>query len=426
MPNAKKLKKVLSRFPRKSGIYMMRNKHNDIIYVGKARDLKQRVSNYLNKALDNKTMALMNQVKNIEYKTTASETKALLLESRVVRERQPKYNVRLRDDKSFPCLAVSREEFPRVFLTRELDADKNREFDYLGPFISSGNLRAALKSLQRIFRFRTCNNLQKKGCLLYHIKLCSAPCLNLISHEDYQENIQLLKEFLQGNMDELKSSLVKKATTAAGQGNAKKAYGYRYQMDMIDRLGSREPAVPAVDKSAGLKEIQQALGMKEPPYLMAAVDISDIKGTAAVGAVVTFRDGIPDKDGYRRYRIKTAIEGQADDYYRIREVMSRYVNRKIAEQHNFPDIILIDGGKGHLAAVAGIFNSGILKPGIKMPVLLALAKKKEMLYICRKDKIDGLSIPAEGMKILQYLRDEAHRFAQAYHHLLRKKALVRK
>jgi len=177
------------------------------------------------------------------------------------------------------------------------------------------------------------------------------------------------------------------------------------------------------DKLSGIKAIQCALKMDQLPRFMAAIDISDIKGTAAVGAIVTFYDGLPYKDGYRRYRIKTAIEGQADDYYRIKEVITRYIQRQLNEKNSFPDIILIDGGKGHLNTVIEVLYN--IKDRTKLPIFIALAKKNEKLYTFENGKIKEISISEKGMKIFQYLRDEAHRFAQAYHHLLRRKALIK-
>ncbi|MFH1226491.1 MAG: GIY-YIG nuclease family protein [Planctomycetota bacterium] len=427
----KRLRKSIGDFPEKPGIYMMRDRGNDIIYVGKAKSLKHRVASYFNKALDNKTLALMSRVKDIEYKTTGSEIEALLLESRFVRDTQPKYNMRLRDDKSFPVIAISKDEFPRVFILRERGIEKDKGVEYFGPFINVKNLQSALKILQRIFRFRVCRRMDnKKGCLLCHIGLCSAPCLGKISQADYQSDIELLKHFLDGDADEHKSVLLSKIKNAEFQGRAELVVKYRRQMDIFNRMtqgnAPREQMLNP-DKLSGMEAIQRELGMVQLPRSMVATDISDIKGTAAVGAIVTFIDGLPYKDGYRRYRIKTAIEGRADDYYRIKEVMTRYIRRQIEENNNFPDIILVDGGKGHLRTVADVL--GNIKSNVKgltLPILAALAKKNETLYTVKDGKIKETGVSSEGMKIFQYLRDEAHRFAQAYHHLLRRKALVKR
>ncbi|MBI4834013.1 MAG: excinuclease ABC subunit UvrC [Planctomycetes bacterium] len=436
-----KAAKKTGELPEQPGVYLMKDRRKRVIYVGKARNIRQRVSNYYHSAAqsDPKTAALMRQVKSIDYLATDSEVDALLLEAHLVRDIKPKYNIQLKDDKSFPLIGVCRstersrrsrsDDFPRVIITRQRG---NKDIDYYGPFISTGDLRSGLNSLQKIFKFRTCKlsikekNPIQKPCLLYHINRCVAPCIGKISKKDYKDIISLLDEFLSGNKKKVLRRLSKKMEEASALRDFEHAAEYRDRINALKgittegRMGEfYEGALAAINPSERLKNLQSLLGLDKPPRKIEGIDISDIKGNEAVGALVTFIDAEPFKNGYRKYKIKTVAEGEADDYARMREVIRR---RLFDTENELPDILLIDGGKGHLSITEKVFAEEKISP----PLIVGLSKHKGD-HIVTNDKAPKVITPklltkyAAGFKLLQYIRDEAHRFAQKYHHYLREK-----
>lgn len=430
-----------NKFPHQPGVYLMKDRHQRVLYIGKARDLRQRVSHYSAPRrnigdLDPKTHTLLSRVKKIEYLTTDSEMDALFLEARLVRDIKPKYNVNLKDDKTFPLLAIGRtDDFPRVFITR---ARGKPDLTYYGPFTNAGDLRSAFKSLQRIFKFRTCRRKiapptpsvpsnRSRPCLLYHIKQCVAPCIGRVSKKDYQDLIRSLEEFLGGDKDKLINRLTEAMHQASQQQDFERASSYRAQVNGLKGIAGEgkmaefyEGALAAITPSQRMRYLQKLLKLPQPPRRIEGLDISDIKGREAVGAIVCFIDGEPFKGGYRRYKIKTVTEGEPDDYQRMAEVVRRRFRPGDTLTDDMPDILLIDGGPGHLSVVAQVFQ----ELGISPPEVLALAKYEgDHLYRLGKAKPLALSSEASGFHFLQYVRDEAHRFARRYHHYLRRKQL---
>jgi excinuclease ABC subunit C len=424
--------KRTAQLPEQPGVYLMKDRRKRVIYVGKARNLKQRVSNYYQSVAesDPKTSALMRQVKDVDYLATDSEVDALLLEAHLVRDIKPKYNIQLKDDKSFPLIGlVKTDDFPRAIITRQRG---NKEIDYYGPFINTGDLRSGLKSLQKIFKIRTCKlsltegATHQKPCLLYHINQCVAPCIGKISKKAYKEIIGLLDAFLRGKKEKVINRLTKKMEEASLRKDFEYAAGYRDQINALKgitaegRMGEfYEGALAVINPSERLKNLQSLLGLDKPPRKIEGIDISDIKGNEAVGALVTFIDAEPFKNGYRKYKIKTVAEGEANDYARMREV----VRRRLFDQENeLPDILLIDGGKGHLSITETVFA----EKKISAPLIVGLSKHKGD-HIVTNDKAPKVITPklltkySAGFTLLQYIRDEAHRFAQKYHHYLREK-----
>src|SRR3989339_1267637 len=332
--NHGKLSGKITRFPRTSGVYFMKNASGKIIYVGKANNLRFRVRSYFHGALDVKTQSLMREVNHIAYSKTASDLDALLLEARLVRELKPKYNIQLTDDKSFPLLAVTKEEFPRVFITRE--RGKNN-IVYYGPFISSSDLRGAFRTLQRIFRFRVCKHKMGNGksCLLAHINLCLAPCLGKISPALYQEDIISLEDFLKGSKASLNKRLARLMNQASQRLDYETAVFYRDQIRALDNISETGKLGPFYEEAflvetprQKLRFLKETLGLTSEPGHIEGIDISDIKGTQAVGSVVVFIEGEPDKNLYRRFRIRQVAEGMADDYSRVREIVKRRLTPK--------------------------------------------------------------------------------------------------
>jgi len=426
---AKKVKEKTSKFPRTSGVYLMKNSAGKIIYVGKAANLRSRVRSYFQSHLAPKTASLMAEVNNITFRKTESELDALLMEARLVRELHPKYNIQLTDDKTFPLLAITEEEFPRVFITRERG---RRGIRYFGPFINSTDLRYAYRTLQRIFKFRNCRYKKyPKNCLLKHINLCLAPCAGKISPADYGESIRALKGFLSGNKADTKKRLTNRMQEASQKQEYESAAIFRNQLralenlSQVGKLGSfyEEPLLTA-SPTEKIKAIQETLGLAKLPTHIEGIDISDIKGTEAVGSVVVFIDGEPANHLYRRFKIQETPEGVANDYSRIKEVLRRRITKLISEKTNV-DIILIDGGIGHVKSAYSVLQNLTKesRAAIGNPALAGLAKgtKTETVFLIRNNEIVRFRLK-DNIRLLAYVRDEAHRFAQKYHHLRRSRS----
>ncbi len=424
------LKEKIAGFPDKPGVYLMKNAKGVVIYVGKAKSLRDRVRSYLYPDKDTRTKVsvMMSQVDDIEHVEAETDVDALLMEARLIKDIQPRYNETLKDAKTFPYIEVTLgNDFPGVFFTRYADRKKSRFF---GPFTDARGLREALHLTQRIFKFRTCTldireddgrRRFNRPCLLYYIDCCTAPCSAYVSREDYLANIRMFCRFMEGNRKPILSELRSKMEAASAALQFERAAVFRDQIKALESLGRRgefgefpEVSVgPIVDPKDGLVELLERLELPDMPRTIEGVDIASIAGQECVGALVKFIDGIPFKPGYRRFRIKT-VKG-VDDYAMIAEVVARRYTRLMDEA--FPDIVLIDGGLGHLHAA----KEALDRTGVKPPVLMAIAKREELLYV--EGRNDPLKLPrnSAALRLLQHVRDEAHRFAQHYHHLLREK-----
>ncbi|GAB6167261.1 excinuclease ABC subunit UvrC [Thermostilla marina] len=428
-PAARKVKN----FPHAPGVYLMKDAAGVVIYVGKAKDLRNRAGSYFLKAAaeDPRTARLVQEICDIDYLEADSEVDALLMEARLIKDIQPKYNKELKDDKTFPYLEiVMREDFPRVRFTREPQSSGTRLF---GPFASPRALRGAIQVMQKIFRFRTCNLDIEEGderwrwfrpCLLASINQCTAPCNLRISKEDYRRDIRRLIRFLEGGKTQLLSELRREMKQAAAELRFEDAARIRDEITLLEKLDERgkldehvQPEVFHVDPKKGLEGLRRVLKLAETPRTIEGVDIAHLAGTETVASLVRFIDGLPFKPGYRRYRIRS-VQG-VDDYASIREVIARRF-RVHEDADPPPDILLIDGGKGQLHAALEALGRRDFRP----KVVLSLAKKNEEIYLPGIEKPLRLSRHAFALRLLQYVRDEAHRFAQHYHHLLRKRRQI--
>ncbi|MBI2933690.1 MAG: excinuclease ABC subunit UvrC [Planctomycetes bacterium] len=427
------LREKAATFPETPGVYIMKDACGRVVYIGKAKSLRARVSSYFRGDAEPKVRAMMEQVADIEFLEALSEVDALIVEARLVRDTQPKYNVRLKDDKSFPLLAITRfDDFPKVWTVHETD---DVDAERLGPFLSGWELREAVKVLQRIFKFATCRLEMReeddkrrffRPCLLYSIGRCTAPCAARISKEDYAANVESLRQFLLGDRSKLRGDLERRMKVAAKQLEYERAAELRDQIHALESLEKRgtpleylEGDITPIDPQDGLEELARVLGLPAKPRTIEGIDIAHLAGEETVGSLVSFLDGVPFKSGYRRYRIRT-VTG-IDDYASIREVVRRRFTRLKEEERVIPDIFLIDGGAGHLqCAVDELAKMDVAR----RPVMLSLAKREETLY-----RHDGqprevrLEKAAPALRLMMYVRDEAHRFAQYYHHLLREKTL---
>lgn len=419
-------------FPQIPGVYLMKDDTGQVIYVGKAKNLRSRASSYFHKAaaIEMRTANWVGEIADVDYLQCESEVDALLVEARLVKDIQPRHNKDLKDDKTFPYLQITTgEDFPRVEITRKPRATGVKLY---GPFPSAGSVRGALQVLQRIFKFRTCELDIEAGdqrwrwfrpCLLASIKQCSAPCNMRITREEYRKDIRRLQMFLEGNKQRLLSKMQEEMTEYSKSLNFEQAARIRDEIQMLESLDRRgeldthaQPEVFYVDPRRGLAGLRKVLGLKETPRTIEGVDIAHLGGNQTVASLVQFIDGLPFKPGYRRYKIES-VAG-IDDFRSIHEVVARRFRRKSDEGEMFPDILLIDGGKGQLSAAVAAFET----QGITPPTLLSLAKRDEEIYLPGKSEPLKLSRHSFGLRLLQYVRDEAHRFAQHYHHILRGKA----
>lgn len=423
--------KVRSKFPATPGVYLFQDAAGRVIYIGKAKNLRARAGSYFLKAAadEHRTRDLVREVYDIDYMDAESEVDALLLESRLVKDIQPKFNKELRDDKTFPYLQITtHEDFPRVEITREPKATAAKLY---GPFTSVYALRGALQVLQKVFKFRTCSlDIEAdderwrwfRPCLLASINQCTAPCNLRIDREDYRKDIARLRTFLEGGRTKLLREMRAEMQDASSELRFEKAARLRDEINLLERLDERgeleedvQPEVFYVDPKKGLAGLQKVLKLPEQPRVIEGVDIAHLGGNETVASLVQFIDGLPFKPGYRRYRIRE-VEG-IDDFASIREVVSRRFQRLADQDEAQPDILLIDGGKGQLSRGMEAFAS----LGIEPPTVISLAKKEELIYVPGRSDPLRLSRNAFALRLLQYVRDESHRFAQHYHHLLRRK-----
>lgn len=422
-------------FPTGPGLYFMKDADEKVLYIGKAKNLRSRVSSYFQPSANLRQTRgpwiaeMIEKVASVSYLETPTEVEAILQEARLIKDIHPPYNTDLKDAKTFPYVEITtRQPFPGVYITRQPQDVRNRLF---GPFTHVRDLRTAMAMLQKIFKFRTCHleiseNDPKRRffrpCLLYHIRQCTAPCADKVSKADYRRQIRDFIQFMKSGRAKTIDHLTRQMQLAAKQQQYELAAQYRDQirlLENLDKQGFGDPSIQpesfAIDPAAALPGLQRLLNASQPIRIIEGFDIAHLAGAETVGAMVQFIDGKPFKDGYRRFKIKT-VEG-VDDYACLKEVLTRRYRHAQAGEELWPDAILIDGGMGQLHAAQEAFR----QMGAPMPNLMALAKKEEILYIAGQNKEIRLPSTHPVRKLLQYIRDEAHRFAQHYHHILRRK-----
>ena len=430
----------MKEIPTGSGLYFMKGPAEKVLYIGKAKNLRSRVSSYFQESADllssrgPKIAEMVNKVESIDYIETKSEVDAVLQEARLIKDIRPPYNTDLVDDKTFPYLEITTgDDFPGVYITRKPRPKGSRLF---GPFTSSGDLRQAMMVLQKIFRFRTCSLDIKaddakrrffRPCILYSIKQCTAPCGAKIDKHEYRRSIRDLLSFLRSKRSTILRQLKKQMAESAAKLEYEKAGVFRDRIRLIERLDQRgtpdenvQPEVFAADPTEALVQLQSILKANEPVRIIEGIDIANIAGSESVGSLVKFIDGRPFRNGYRRFKIKT-VEG-IDDYAMIAEVVKRRYKYALAGEELWPDLVLIDGGLGHLHAAQEAFR----EMNAPVPRIASIAKREEEVFMPGSTKPLKLPRTSAALKLLQYVRDEAHRFAQHYHHLLRDKKMLNK
>lgn len=510
----------LASLPDDPGCYLFSDEAGEIIYIGKAKNLKKRVTSYFQKTdHDPKTTNLIARITSVSMMVTNTETEALLLENNLIKKHLPKYNIDLKDAKRFAYIELTKEPFPRIGFARRTST---AEAIYFGPFVSAAERDALLRVIKRVFRLRSCRKLPKRACLRYHMKSCSAPCIGVISEEDYRVQVDRAASLLKGKGGELLASLRSEMAEYSASQDYERALLLRNQIGAIEHLTERQHVerpketdqdviaytvaddtvflmvfsvekgllsgkqeysfdnredffeeflvqyyadrpppselilshevdealrgylaekkgrtvqvtVPKIGEKKKLlelveknieqaflknelkvRELQAALDLPEPPEVIECFDISHLSGTSMVGSMVQFRNGVPDKKNYRRFKIRT-VEG-IDDFASIAEIVKRRYHRLLEENTDLPDLIIIDGGKGQLSAAREVLQ------GLDLAIpVVAIAKREEEVYLPGEMLPRRLDPKGLALRYIQEIRDEAHRFAIAYHKLLRSK-----
>lgn len=423
--NTKIVQEKLKKLPKAPGVYLYRNDKGRIIYVGKAINLKNRVGSYFNGEHDIKTEELVRNIKDLEWIVAGSEIEALILESELVKRYKPKFNINLKDDKSYCYIKISKEDYPQISVVRQVVEDKS---EYLGPFIDAQTVRGALKYLRKIFPYCTCSLSGDNVCLYYHLGLCLGHGEKFISPKDYQTNIRGLVSFLGGKKEVVVRDLTRRMKEYSKKKEFERAAEMRNRLQTLERIRFEhvieEKRELRLDKA--LLGLQKVLGLESIPKRIECYDISNIFGRAAVGSMVVFENGIPAKNDYRRFEIKTVK--RIDDFAMHQEVAKRRFtkiglqNTKDSSFSKIPDLVIIDGGKGQLSSVLEIVGP------LALPTkFIGLAKRFEELVVMSGNggfETFTLEPNSEAFFLVQRIRDEAHRFAITYHRNMRSKELT--
>ncbi len=436
LPADPDLPRRLAELPTGAGCYIYKDAHGQEIYVGKAKNLRARVGSYFHAGAGHpiKTVRMLEEACDLEIIEVDSEVEALLLENRLIKDLQPAYNVRLKDDKTYPLLAIGREPYPRVHITR----DRDLPVDYLGPFVAAGSLHQAYHFLMRAFRFRSCKreitaeairSRRYRPCLNYHIERCSGPCAGRISQEHYAADIRALRDFLTGRRKgQVMRDLRRRMQAASEAQEYEEAARCRDQLKALDDLGLRgrlsdytAPAAPIIEAEKSLARLARILDLPDAPRVIEGFDIAHLAGQHVVASMVRFLDGVPHRQDYRRYRIRGPEDTgpSNDDVAAMAEVVGRRYRRLRDERRPLPDLILVDGGHAQVAAAHRV----LAELDLTVPALIGLAKREETVVAeDGREHAPGRRDP--GLKLLMYIRDEAHRFCRRYYHLLQRKGLT--
>jgi len=429
LPGEDELRRKVRMLPHQPGVYLFKDRLNRIIYVGKARSLAKRVSQYFHPSrkmtADRKTKALIESIRDFEYHTVNSDAESVLLEGKLIKEFRPKYNVSFRDDKRFLLVRVNlNDPFPRFTLTRNRKDDGAR---YFGPFPHSSPLRNALNAMKKKFGLRSCSphlpgESDFKHCLDHVIKNCSAPCIGKVTRGEYLARVKQGCDFLEGKSGEMLEDLEAQMKKAAEKLDFEKAAQLRNLIDDLKVTSKpikrfRHQFQRSLNPKADAEELREALELDQPLARIECFDIANISTTHIVASMVSFKNGRADGANYRRYRIKS-VEGQ-DDFASMAEVVRRRYQRVVKEGIRRPDLIVIDGGKGQLGAAKKELDA----LGMEAQAVIGLAKKREEIF--RPGEKDPLILDHStgALRLLQRIRDEAHRFANGYHALLLKQRL---
>lgn len=415
-----KLSEQAKKLPHKPGVYFFRDKAGKIIYIGKASSLKNRVSSYFVGLHDPKTTVMVANIARLDTIEVKSEVEALFLESELIKRHQPKFNVEQKDEKSYIYVKFTNQEYPAVEIVRR-PVDDGAE--YFGPFVNVAPIRTTLEYLRRIFPYSTHINLPKRPCLQYHLGLCPGPETRAITPAEYRKNLIKIRSLIKGKQKWVIEQLKKEMKKASVSQNYELAAKIRDRMNGVMELNQKvlfgQIEARELKKDQALTGLTDLLKLNGLPRRIEAFDISNIQGTEITASMVVMIDGLPKKDEYRKFKIRT-VKGQ-DDFASMREVIRRRLGK--LNEWGIPELIIIDGGKGQLSSALSVMN----ELGIKIPTV-GLAKREEEVIKQETSnsgqtsyRIIRLPHSSETLQLLQRIRDEAHRFAVIYHSLLRSK-----
>jgi len=411
---------VLS-MPQLPGIYVFKDTESAIIYVGKAKQLKTRVSSYFRKQDDWKVQELIKEHATVEYILTKSEMEALLLEAHMIRKYKPKYNVLLKNTNPFVYIKITKDTLPRLELVRH----KKGKGTFFGPFLYKKRARSAYEYLKRSLKLSLCKTNIEQGCLDYHMELCAGNCRPEFSKDEYSIRLTIAQRLLEGNYEACEAMLIKQIQTHNENLEFEKSRRLSTYLDDLasifkalktgftERKYSKDIAVLSTPLSVkveqpiqALNDLQKLLQLDSLPETIDCFDISHFQSRHIVGSCIRFTNGMPDKNKFRRFKIKTLTE--QNDYAALQEIVSR----RYRNPDDAPHIVLIDGGKGQLSSVQKLF------PNL---LCVSLAKKKELLHTPLHPEGIPLDIKTPLGQLLIALRDYAHHFAISYHKVLRSK-----
>ena len=408
------IRKKIENLPIGSGVYIMKSSAGRTLYIGKATSLKKRLKSHFISPQAKNTVFL-EKVTEIDHIQCLSPEQALILEAALIKEQKPRYNIALRDNKSYPYVAVTKEEFPQIFISR---LKKNSQVVFYGPYPKTKTLKLALALIRKVFPYRTCRIMPKSVCLFFPLKLCPAPCVGKISESEYKNIIKNIIKIIQGERKSLVKELKQKMNKLAKEEKFEEAGKIRDKLLAIDILYKGKP------QKHELIVLKETLDLPKIPLRIEAIDISRLGESQATGSVVVFKEGVPDKSQYRRFLIKSF--SQQDDYAMIGEVIQRRYSRLLAQNSKLPDLVIIDGGIGHVNKADNILR----KLGIILPVI-GIAKQKEEIWFPqttsgKKNRDNPLVISRDNpaLQLIQRIRDEAHRFAHKYQLLRRQKKII--
>jgi len=420
------IKEKLKKLPKSPGVYFFKDKNGKIIYTGKASVLKNRVSQYFSKSYKHspKTQKLIENIFDFEILVCSSEIDALIQEAYFIKKYNPKYNIVLRDDKNYFFVGITKEDFPRIFITHQpLENTKQKiQVKYIGPFTEGFALKETLKLLRKTFPYRHCIKLPKKACLQYHLNRCPAPCINKNIKTSLKKNIKYIEKILKGEKQTLLKKLELEMKKYAKKEKFEEAQEVKRQIENIKKIFEHKYSLKnfknikkaKINWERSEKFIQNLLKTKKKISRVECYDISNISGKYAVGSMVVFKNGLPDKKEYRKFKIKFSGD-EPNDPKMMQEILLRRFGRK---EWPKADLIVLDGGITQLNAVKKIAP--------KYQMLVSLAKRNEEIYIPKKDTPFPTENMPEDLKFFfQQIRNEAHRFAITFHRNLRAKNFLK-
>ena len=431
-----KLRDKVKSLPDTPGVYRYFDAEGNIIYVGKAKNLKRRVSQYFRpeEQLDRKTRALVSNIADLSYTVVETEEDALLLENNLIKQLQPKYNIMLKDDKTYPWICIRKERFPRVMLTRRYEKDGSQ---YFGPYASVQHAHRMLDLIGSLYKIRICrHNLTPEAiaagkirpCLNYHLGKCAAPCAGEQSEEDYNAQIESVRALLSGRVSALMQRFREIMEAAAADLRFEEAALWKERLRLADIHHKRQKVVGhgildmetyallkeqklprrVVRNQKALESLRKDLGMAHKPVHIECFD--------PVAACVVFRDGIPSKKDYRHFNIKTVVG--ANDYASMKEIVNRRYSRLLSEGESLPQLVVIDGGKGQV----GCALEALMELGIREEIfVVGLAERLEEVIVPGDPHPLFLDKNSDSLRILMHIRDEAHRFGITHHRAKRTK-----